>query len=311
MSPGQPGQPSVAHLLPPPEVALARSRPRPPFPVAPLLMICLAIGLGGLLLSGTGDPASGSIVRTAVVFIPLIVLLALSFWGGTMARRFRDENTFVTRVEDSARLDHYDSAVPGLVPLLGAAMLSPLHRLRALFVYVMALLRCGRYEEATRAIDQLLEEGVTSGMVPPLKAARAYSLLREDRLHDADRALTELKRLGRDGNFSALAAVAEAYRDVRTGNSDAILEHHAQRCDNVRRQVGRRLADLEAMAAWAHLRKSDLPAAQFHWSRATLLDSPRELVDRYPELNAVAAACPARPVPPETLEVPPQHWRPA
>lgn len=297
--------PTPATLLPPPEQALLASAPRPRFPLVPMLMVgAIAVG-GGLLLS---NPPDDTARMAQLLFSTMIVVGAVgvaTVWGAYMARRLRDEDAAVGRAEAAIMLRRHDAATWELAALVGAPMLSPLARARALAAYVTMLARTGRHDEAVRATDALLAEGVPDAMVPALRAVRTIALLRDDRLIDADRAINDLRKLGRDGQPGAFLALVEAYRDVRTGHGDDVLSHHTRRRALVRDALGTRVADLDALAAWAALRHGDEPGAAALWRRATVVRPAPELIWLYPELAEVAARL-APPNSPQELAVAPQ-----
>lgn len=285
--------------LPSPEQVLATSAVRPRMPLVPVLLVAaVATAIGFWGTEATGEPARLARALMAIL-VPAGLLAAAGAIGSGLARRLRREQEVVEQADTLLRARRYDAVVWTVLPLLESPMLSPLQRARALGLYVAVLPRFGRYDQAAHMVELMLQDGVPVGMVGPLRTARIYSLLREDRLVDADRAITELKRSGREGFTGALLALAEAYRDVRTGHGPDLLVAHAGRRQIVASELGPRVADLYALAAWAALRTGDENGAARFWRRATLVGSADELCERYPEVAGIAARLPVEPVPVE------------
>jgi hypothetical protein len=319
-----------AGLLPTVADAMTRSALRARFPVGPLLTVAaIAVAVGsvvsqveGTTSGGSTDASAGTLTVLRWVVSLLLILMLMTFasiWGGQIARRVRDEERQVDAAELALRLGQFDPAAIAVSKALSMPMLSPLNRVRALGVYVGLLSRFGRYEDVAHAVEAVLADGVPVSMVAPLRAARVYAMLRDDRLVDADRALTELRRMsagswagdqhGDDAmddagetlgaRAKALAMLAEAYREVRTGHADDLLARHAQRRPVVVSHLASRVADLDAMVAWAALRMGDESRAEGLWKLATTLTPGEELVRRYPELSDVARRFWSAPIPPE------------
>jgi hypothetical protein len=130
-----------------------------------------------------------------------------------------------------------------------------------------------------------------------MKLARAMSLLREDRLVDADRAMGELRRLDR-AEESAGLALLEIYRDVKTGHPREAIEEFEKKQGMLRKQLGHRAADGYALAAKAFDLAGETERAREVFEKATLLSPIVELKRRYPEIGGMeekyaAAARPA------------------
>lgn len=301
---GAGGPAGVGGLLPTPQEAVDQSRPRPRFPLMPVMLVGGVAIMVGLLMGDAPSDAGKLAQRGLAYLIPLVLLGLAVAWGGYMSRQLRDEEEAVCQIEDAVRLRTYEPMIWTLAGLLSRPMLSPLARARALFAYVGAMVKFGRFEEAALAVDLMLDEGVPVGMVGSLRGARAYAMLREDRLFDADRALTDIKKMGRDGPMGALLALSEQYRDVRTGHADDVLEKHSARRTLVAGHISTRVADLDALAAWAALRLGQRELASALWRRATTVGQASELTERYPELSSVAGELSPTPLPAELVTAP-------
>jgi hypothetical protein len=135
--------------------------------------------------------------------------------------------------------------------------------------------------------EHLLENRLVEGEAAyGMKLARAMSLLREDRLVDADRAMGELRRLDR-ADESAGLALLEIYRDVKTGHPREAIEEFEKKQAMLRKQLGHRAADGYVLAAKAFDLAGDAERARQVFEKATLLSPIVELARRYPEIGGL------------------------
>ena len=276
---------------------------RPKFPLMMMLIVVSSAIFAGLLFTGTEVEPARSIQRAMALLVPLGVLVFSIFWSAQQSAELRDEDRRVSALEDAARLQRFDWLTHALTDALSRPMRSPLHRVRALQVYVTTLVGVGRFDDAERSAAAMLGEGVPLGMVTSLRALRVYAMLREDRLVDADRALGELRRQDRDidisGHAPAMVALAAMYRDAVTGHCDDALRSFEKNRPAIAKQLGLRVADADALAAHSALTLGQSSRAAHLWRRATLFASPAELVHRFPPLSTTSAALAPASVPPE------------
>jgi hypothetical protein len=123
-----------------------------------------------------------------------------------------------------------------------------------------------------------------------VRLGRAFAMLRDDHLFDADRAISELRRQPGASDSGGLALV-EIFRDVKTGHPDEAIDLFETRLPALRDQLGHRVADAYALASRAYdLRGRDAEARDC-WAKATLLAPPGELLRRYPDVKNVADKC--------------------
>jgi hypothetical protein len=159
------------------------------------------------------------------------------------------------------------------------------------------LARYHRFDDAIAVHNHLLEhELVDGGAAFGIRVGRAMAMLREDHLFDADRAISELRRLEGNEETAGLALV-EIYRDVKTGHPDEAIDVFETRLPTLRDQLGHRLADAYALVSRAYDLRGREAEARGAWEKATLLAPPIELVRRYPEVAPVAEKYPASPAP--------------
>ena len=178
-------------------------------------------------------------------------------------------------------------------------------RSQALIYLGAVLARYHRFGDAIAVYDHLLDHDlVDPGSAYGLRLGRAMAMLREDHLFDADRAISELRRLSADrgagtGMDSAGLALVRIYRDVKTGHPDEAAAIFEEMLPVLRDQLGHRVADAYALAARAYDLLGREAEAQDAYTRATLLAPLIELHRRYPEVEKLAAKYQPAPAPPE------------
>jgi tetratricopeptide (TPR) repeat protein len=221
----------------------------------------------------------------------MLIGVGLAAFAGTMVvagwiavRRARMEHAAVGAVEELIQLRRWPEAGLLLQSILSRPTRSPVSRAQSLLYLAMVLARYHRFEDSVAVDDHLLEQiPLDDATEHAVRLARAMSLLREENLLDADRAIAELRRASR-GMESAGLALVEMYRDVKTGHPAEAIEMFDSRLTAMRKQLGHRLADAWALAARAYDLLGRSEDAQSAFENATLLAPMVELIRRYPEL---------------------------
>jgi len=279
------------------ERLLESSQPRAKTP----WLVYALIGFGAVVLSsawarskgGSGDGA----MQGMLGIMMLGVVVTMSVIAGRAARMQKQEVQRLEAIEELVQLRRWDQAALTLDTLLSVPTRTHGVRLQALIYLAGVLARYHRFEDAISVQNYLLENAQFDPTTAHgLRLMRAMSMLHQDHLFDADRAISELRRESAD---SAGLALVEMYRDVKTGHPAEAIQIFASRLPQMRAQLGNRLADGYALVARAHdlLEEDSLAAAA--WERATLLAAPLELVRRYPELSVIQTKYPAAPAPAE------------
>jgi len=261
---------------------LSQPRPRVHWFWYGLVVISLLAMFGAL---GSGQATE---VRQAIDLFSVLIILALM--GATAmttvatARRHRAAQAAVETIEELIQLRRWQQAGLVLQGFLSQPAPSARLRAQALIYLATVLSRHQRFEDAITVQNYLLEnELVDDSTDYGLRLSRAMSILREDHLVDADRAISDLRRRGSAGSSGSLALI-EIYRDVKTGHPAEAIEIFEQRLPLMQRQLGHRVADAHGLVARAYDmlgRESEAAAA---YERATLLAPAAELQRRYPEL---------------------------
>jgi tetratricopeptide (TPR) repeat protein len=242
-------------------------------------------GLVVLLLIATAIPSdAGGLMQLAGSLAMLGLVAAFILFTTFTVRAVRMEQNQLQAIEELLQLRRWAEAAAMLIGLLSAPMRSHSSRALALIFLAKAMARFHRWGEVVEVCEHLLSADMLDGdTAHALRLERAMSLLHEDRLFDADRAIAELRRSPQAAGSGGLALV-ELYRDVKTGHFDDAMARFAEKLPLMRRQLGVRVADAHALVARAHdlLERSREAAAS--WRKATLLSPPGELARRYAEL---------------------------
>ena len=174
-------------------------------------------------------------------------------------------------------------------------------RSQGLIYLGLILARFHRFDDSVKVNEYLIDhELVDPGTMYGLKLGRAMAMLREDHLFDADRAISELRRMSA-GIDSAGLALVEIYRDVMTGHPEDAIDIFNKKLPAIREQLGHRAADAYALIARAYdLLERKLEAADA-FENATRLAPISELLRRYPELQKLSGRYQPADAPPEAL----------
>jgi len=267
------------------EVSQPRGRGRWPAFVAGLGMV-LAVGV--LSMAQRSDGAEQS-AQTAISLLMLLALVGLTAYNYHQARARRKEQAQVEAAEELVQLRRWPQAAMALQSVLSRPAYLPMARFQALLYFTSVLSRFHRFDDVIEICDHLLQ--ILPPTAPPvhmIKVTRGMALLRQDRLFDADRAISDLRRFPQSNESGALALL-ELYRDVKTGHPNEALEMFGVRRDQIARQLGHRVADAYVLAAKAHDLLGHTDAAQAAYEAATLLAPAGELRRRYPEIADLAA----------------------
>jgi tetratricopeptide (TPR) repeat protein len=270
---------------------LEASEPRPRIPLIQFLIggFVMAIILSFFLNRSPQGGASQDLLQSLIGFGLMGFVGCVTLTGFLSVRRVRAEQAAVAAVDELVQLRRWPEAGLMLQTMLSHPARSPLARAQSLLYLAMVLARYHRFEDSVAVYDFILTEipldDVTDHAV---RLGRAMSLLREDNLLDADRAIAELRRTSR-GVESAGLALVEIFRDVKTGHPAEAVEMFEKRLPAMRRQLSHRIADAWGLVARAY-DMLDRPAeAQVAYENATLLVPLPELTRRYPEIAPLAS----------------------
>ncbi|HUB25895.1 MAG TPA: hypothetical protein VL992_10740 [Tepidisphaeraceae bacterium] len=293
-------------LPPPPMFAdvqslLATSQPRARLPWMTYALVAIAVSVLATTLFGGRTAGQQQAAEAASTFVMVLVLGSVFLANSMQARALRTEHARLEAAEELVQLRRWPQAAMLLQSILSRPARSPQARLQALVCFASVLSRFHRFDDVSTITEHLLETTpLESAGVHALRLARATALLRQDRLFDADRAISELRRMP-DAAESGGLALLELYRDVKTGHAAEGLEIFAAKKELIRRQFGHRIADAYLLAASAYDRLQNTQAASDAYRTATLLAPAVELHRRYPETAGLAGKYAAEPAPAEVI----------
>jgi hypothetical protein len=223
---------------------------------------------------------------------------ALSVFFTYTVRKLRAGEQQVQQIGELVQLRRWPEAAMALEIYLSQPAQTPQLRVQALAFLAPVLARLGRFEDSIAVQTHLIEDGrVDPSGVAALRLGRAMSMLHDDHLYDADRAISELRRS--PAADSGALAMLEIYRDVKTGHPAEAVELFEQKLPILRDQLGHRSADAYALAARAYDLLGREAEARTAFRNATLLAPVVELFRRYPEVQKLAARYQPAPAPPE------------
>jgi tetratricopeptide (TPR) repeat protein len=258
------------------------------------------------------DGAAGQVVRSGVLLGGLgSVLFVLTRSMRQRATRMAGESDRAEQIEELIQLRRWPEAADRVNAILSQPMLSPGLRMACLMSLAMVLARYHRFEEARDVHGYLLKPDAgdpipDESTAHNIRVARAMSLLRDDHLVDATRAMAELKRdVGRVRDAHRRAAenagaeppviesaglmLLELYCDVKTGHYREAIELFDKQQDELRDQLSHRLADALMLIASACAATGQTDRAKELFDDATLLVPAVELFRRYPETENLTA----------------------
>jgi tetratricopeptide (TPR) repeat protein len=264
---------------------LEASVPRRPIPRLWFFFggVIAVLVLSALFSGKSAEARTAMDALSGVLMAGLMAALIIS--SSLVVRRLRAEQQAVEEIGDMVQLRRWSEAAGKLDRYLSAPTRTASLRAQALVYLGSVLARYQRFSDAVTVYEYLLDSGqIDGGAEYGLRLGRAMAMLREDRLVDADRAISELRRMTPTGIDSPGLWLLELYRDVKTGHAEEALSRFEKHLQAMRQQLGHRVADAWAMAAWALDMLSRAQEAQQAYRAATLLSPPGELSRRYPEV---------------------------
>jgi len=249
-------------------------------------------------LIGNQSVASRAVVSFVWGVAILGLMGAMSALSLYSVKRYRADQRRVEQVGELVQLRRWADAALAVNQYLSRPARNHAFRVQALVYLSYVLARLHRFEESIKVQNQLIDEGILDEpSTATLKISRAMSMLREDHLFDADRAISELRRSVASG--SAGVALVEIYRDVKTGHPQEAIELFEQKRDVLRDQLGHRMADAYALVARAYDLQNREAEARAMFRSATLLAPAAELFRRYPEVDKLRGKLEPAAAPPE------------
>jgi hypothetical protein len=264
-----------------------------------LSSLVLVVLMSAIVVVKNGAPREQVQVMSAVAVLGILCGVAGMFV--TVVRKHRAESAMVQAAGELVQLRRWPQAAIVLEQILSRPSTSNPLRTQTLVYLASVLARYHRFNDAIAVQNHLLDnELIDASIAFGLRVGRAMAMLREDHLFDADRAISELRRLEGTDESAGLALV-EIYRDVKTGHPDEAIDIFQSRLPTMRDQLGHRVADAYALVSRAFDLRSRDAESRDAWGKATLLAPAMELVRRYPEVKPVAEKYPPSPAPADAL----------
>lgn len=257
-------------------------------------------------------------VRVGLEMVLWTSFIAVIVYLWTFVRALRAESQRLDQIEDWLAMKRYMEVGIELEQLMSKPMRFDQHRLRAMVLLATTLARCGRFDDALKVYNQLVEvERVAGPSGAMVKLGRAMAMLQTDHLYDADRAINDLRRLiDRGGageelqqfepdapviaadplSISALRLV-ELYRDIKTGHADEAIALFESNLPLMTSGLGHRVGEAYALVAVAYDRVGNTDTARARFLDGTALQGVGDLLNRYPEVRPLIAKYAPTPVP--------------
>ncbi|HWE04295.1 MAG TPA: hypothetical protein VG326_17955 [Tepidisphaeraceae bacterium] len=261
---------------------LESSEPRPRVPWLRILIIgCLTLIVIAAFSAGAGG---GSVLQGFAWGLSAFIILAIPWVLQFTLRQVKMEQAAVQGIAELVQLRRWPESAMALQQFLSRPARTQQLRAEAIVYLAAVLSRYHRFDDAIAVHNYLLEHDLlNAGAAYGVRMGRAMAMLREDHLFDADRSISELRRIGpRD---SAGFALVEIYRDVLTGHPEDAIGIFVEKLPALRDQLGHRLGDVYALLARAYDLLDRKTEAADAFKRATLLSPIVELCRRYPEVQ--------------------------
>jgi hypothetical protein len=235
------------------------------------------------LFVAAGEPMVAPVMRVFAAAAVFGLFVAYGFAGYARSQKVRRDRAIVENLEELVMLRRWPQAAASAGAILSEPMLGHGSRVQALVYLSSILSRYHQFDGAIRVQDYLIEHvEMEGGLALTIRLGRAMAMLRDDRLLDVDRAISELRRFPNADKIAGVALV-ELYRDVKTGHPNEAVAIYRGREALFGAQLAHRAADAHFLAAKAFSMINDEKAAREAFEKATLLAPACELARRYPE----------------------------
>jgi hypothetical protein len=289
-----------------PDVAdrlIMSSRPRGGLIRGPMfILLGLSILLGALSADSRILPSTGALSW----ILPQILLIAVAVVLVWTVRRQRKFARDMQETTEAIQLGQWSRAWPVLNRLLGRPVSHPTARAESLLALAAVAEANGSFETSQRIYESVLEE--RQGDPLQLHSARVglgAALLRTGQTTDAVGLIDRLEREELPGSLRAHIELLALFRELTMGHAADRLDRAEERRALFRRHLGTRAAYGYALLALLFDQTGDAGRARRAWHDATLLLPAAELVQRFEQLQRVAAKYAAAVAPPGLIAASP------
>jgi len=252
------------------------------------------LGLGLLLAAALAHP--GFIAQTGMPtwVWPHVLLLAILAVILTIAIRQRAQSRLMLVAFENLQLQEWDRARENLTRLLARPVRHAPARAEAL-MGLGGLAEIGRhYDVAQRVYEAILNEASANPVqLLMARVALAATMFRTGQTADAVEMIDRLDRTSLPDSLRTHVELVSLFREVVMGQGGSGLDKAEHRRDLFRRYLSTRAGYGYGLlaAAYDHAQRGDM--ARKYWTDATLLISEKTLVERFHELEPMAARYPA------------------
>jgi hypothetical protein len=272
-----------------PRELIERSQPAPRAGIFWYMVGGFALVVMTSTLAGGKSAEAQAAMRLLGGLLMVGLMVGLSILTWYLAQRQRQEQRQLESIEELVQLRRWPEAAVILQRMLSAPTRTPQARVQALIYLSAVLARYHRFGDAMVVQQHLLENvALEEGTSYALRLGRAMAMLHEDRLVDADRAISELRRVEGSGDSAGLALL-QIYRDVKTGHPGEAIELFTGKLALLRTQLGHRVADAWALIARAYDMVGHQDDARRAYRNATLLAPIAEISRKYPEVATLTS----------------------
>ena len=270
-----------------PERLIASSKPMAQTPV----LTYVAMGFIFTVVISTLVSRRSAQGVEAVKFLSAIamflIMVGMSVLTAVIFKKQRLEQQQLESIEELIRLRRWQDAGMLLQQTLSTPARTLQGRTQGLMFLAVLLARYHRYADAIIVYEYLLDTNhLDPSMEFGLKLGRGMSILHEERLIDADRAINELRKLSGSEESGGLPLL-EIYRDVKTGHPAEAIAIFQEKLPLMQLQLGHRVAEAWALVAKAYDMVGQVDSARFAYENATALLPIAELSRKYVEVASL------------------------
>ena len=280
------------------------------------MFVLAALGLLLLTMFISQDEQPGAVIQSllgfAICAALILVIIMSEMRRQTVAKWSR-------RASDLCLMEKWNQAAEPLQMLLRKPVPSSQIRYQALLELAGVAehtQRLGEAEQIYQAIAKEQPRGLLGGLAT---LGRSITLLKLNRLADAESVLRPLEISAQQPPFRALVLLGRLYQQIRTGHYREALENESTKCETARLGLSTKAAFVYGLLALAHQQLSKYPTSeeeesgdsQRHiarakelWLMATMLIRPDNLSQKFAELTEIAQTFTPAPGLPEVTSAP-------
>lgn len=270
--------------------AATRRNPRENHASFFIMGLMLAMVIVPFVLKINLDAVEGRLI----IIAPWALLFLLLLLSWRRARRHRLAGAAIASAWDQSQLENW-SAVETILPhLITRPIRSDSDRGRALVLTAGLAERKKAYDAAAHIYERLLRERIgDASLLQQSQLALASAKLRNEELTDAVQLLDRLQQIQMPASLRAVYEVIRLHQQLFMGHYTDALINIDERIALFRRHLSTRAGFAYALVAAAFHRLNQPESARRYWNDATLLVSPKKILERFEIARDVSQAYPA------------------